>query len=195
MLQRLIFHCQQVFRQRDYSNIGKELHCAALNKANWSCTACGMYSGRRSSVERHIKNPKIHNGNATAILFTEYLLGRREGIYPPANRPSFGQKSKTFEEKVDEKIEDLFATRIAESSVLPSDDKIYLPHVIEAITRSRIREGATDWKGFIEILQARPNWNTTQGTVSTMEWQSAPVNNEYDLAKHKKWLEEAMSRY
>jgi hypothetical protein len=28
-----------------------------------------------------------------------------------------------------------------------------------------------------------------------MEWQSAPVNNEYDLAKHKKWLEEAMSRY
>jgi hypothetical protein len=154
-----------------------------------------MYSGRRSSVERHIKNPKIHNGNATAIPFTEYLLGRREGIYPPANRPSFGQKSKTFEEKVDEEIEILVAKRVAESCLMPANDKTYLPHVIKAMTRSTNREGATDWKGFIELLQARPNWNTTQGTVSTMEWQSAPVNNEYDLAKHKKWLEEAMSRY
>jgi hypothetical protein len=153
-----------------------------------------MYSGRRSSVERHIKNHKIHDGNATAIPFTEYLVGRREGIYPPADRPSFGHKSKTFEQKVDEEIENLAVKRVAESSLLPAYDKTYLPHTINAITRSRTRESATDWKGLIELLQAKPNYVTIPAPVSGMEGQSDHVNHVYevDVTELKKWVK-AMS--
>jgi hypothetical protein len=42
---------------------------------NWACNACGMASGRRESVQRHIINPRIHNGKANAIPFVQYLAG------------------------------------------------------------------------------------------------------------------------
>lgn len=49
---------------------------------NWACNACGMASGRRESVQRHIINPRIHNGKANAIPFVQYLAGLAKGMYP-----------------------------------------------------------------------------------------------------------------
>ena len=80
-------------------------------KANWSCTACGMYSGRRYCVQRHIDNPNIHEGKANAIPFVEYLVGRKEGLYPPKGKPSFGSKKRTIVDKTEDEIENLYARR------------------------------------------------------------------------------------
>lgn len=51
------------------------------SKMNYACDGCGMASGRRESVQRHINNPKIHNGRAHAIPFVEYLAGLARGTY------------------------------------------------------------------------------------------------------------------
>ena len=40
-----------------------------------------MSSGRRYSVERHIKT--LHDGFGVAIPFEEYVIGRRNGIFIP----------------------------------------------------------------------------------------------------------------
>jgi hypothetical protein len=93
-------------------------------KFNWSCTSCGMSSTKRYSVQRHIDN--IHDTHATAIPFVEYLIGRRNGLYPPGRRPSFTPKSKTtLKEKIEQEAENVFARRVAESAFPPAGDKLY----------------------------------------------------------------------
>ena len=44
-------------------------------KENWACAQCGMTSSRKESVMRHIVNPRIHNGRAQAVPYTDYLAG------------------------------------------------------------------------------------------------------------------------
>ena len=71
----------------------------------WSCTACGMSSGRKYSVRRHIENYKIHNGAGNIIPFVEYAIGRREGKYQPMHVRSFRRSSSTdYFEGAPEKI-------------------------------------------------------------------------------------------
>src|SRR6476659_5207639 len=96
------------------------LHSAAQMKANWSCTACGMYSGRRYCVQRHIDN--IHKGKANAIPFIEYLVGRREGLYPPNARPSFGSKKRTIVEKTQDECVNMYIHRNVETFLPPVGD-------------------------------------------------------------------------
>lgn len=52
-----------------------------MKKMNWTCTSCGMSSGRKFSVKRHIDNYNIHGGDGQVVSFVEYTLGRREGKY------------------------------------------------------------------------------------------------------------------
>lgn len=67
------------------------------SKPNWSCSKCGMYSSRRSSVKRHILTQ--HQGDGIAIPFADYIAGIRDGFYPSANRPLFkSTKSSNVEE-------------------------------------------------------------------------------------------------
>jgi hypothetical protein len=56
-------------------------------KPRWACSACGMYSSRRSSVKRHVVN--IHNGLSFVISFADYIAGRRQGVYFPNPIPSY----------------------------------------------------------------------------------------------------------
>jgi hypothetical protein len=51
------------------------------SKMNWACAECGMASGRKESVLRHINNPTIHNGNAIPVPFVQYLAGLARGAY------------------------------------------------------------------------------------------------------------------
>jgi hypothetical protein len=51
-----------------------------------------MYSSRRYSVKRHIQN--IHRGGANLISYTDYLIGRKSGIYLPGIYPTYIPKNK-----------------------------------------------------------------------------------------------------
>lgn len=68
-----------------------------LAKPNWACTNCGMSSGRRYNVERHIK--VMHQGYSQAIRFTEYVVGRCDGTVSipldvPKARPLYEKSEK-----------------------------------------------------------------------------------------------------
>jgi hypothetical protein len=45
-------------------------------KLNWRCNICGMSAGRRTSVQRHIDNPNIHNGNGRAVPLAQHRNAR-----------------------------------------------------------------------------------------------------------------------
>ena len=55
-----------------------------MSKPNWACSVCGMYSGRKESVRRHIDNPNIHMGNGIEISFSDSLLARLAGTLVPS---------------------------------------------------------------------------------------------------------------
>ncbi len=40
-------------------------------------------SNRKSNVKRHITN--LHDGNATLVVFIDYVVGRQTGIYQPSS--------------------------------------------------------------------------------------------------------------
>jgi hypothetical protein len=52
-----------------------------MEKPNWVCVSCGMWSSRKYSVERHIST--VHGGNSLMVSFIEYIVGRQTGIYRP----------------------------------------------------------------------------------------------------------------
>ncbi|HLG36566.1 MAG TPA: hypothetical protein VI338_00390, partial [Nitrososphaera sp.] len=74
-------------------------------KPNWACTNCGMSSGRRYNVQRHIE--KIHQGYSQVVRYTEYIVGRSGGLYSiPLDlltaRPSYETKEKADDSKDDQ---------------------------------------------------------------------------------------------
>ena len=62
-----------------------------MKKPNWVCTACGMWSSRRDSVKRHVKNQ--HNGYSWIVTYIDYLVGRDSGIYLPRAPPTYEKKT------------------------------------------------------------------------------------------------------
>jgi hypothetical protein len=98
------------------------------NKMNYACNACGMASGRRESVQRHINNPNKHNGNARVISFVEYLAGRAAGVYSIVSNPSrtrgpynvrdpeVQEMKGSFLDRIQKKVEEKVIDRIAENA-------------------------------------------------------------------------------
>ena len=82
-----------------------------MRRFNWSCNQCGMSSGRRYSVERHIKT--LHGGSGIAIPYEEYVLGRRNGIYIPKQRPRF----RRFEDQIEHVIDEEFRKKVIQTAV------------------------------------------------------------------------------
>jgi hypothetical protein len=170
-------------------------------KANWSCTACGMYSGRRYCVQRHIDNPKIHNGKANAIPFVEYLAGRRDGLYPPNVTPSYGsRKERTLEEKAEDELENIFAHRAAESFLPKVGDPVYGPLMKAVVNNVRAGQSRAHRAELLEIFtffrtNSKPDVAAAQGTTSMGAVQDDILNNDnilnndVDLTHCKKMLE------
>ncbi len=52
-----------------------------MARKNWSCSICGLSTGRNSSVKRH--NDNLHDGKATIVSYEEYITGVRSGSLPP----------------------------------------------------------------------------------------------------------------
>ncbi len=70
-------------------------------KPNWVCSICGMWSNRKYSVKRHIKNK--HEGNASLVKYIDYVVGRQSGIYQPSSSTSFPNSSETIYQQKEEK--------------------------------------------------------------------------------------------
>jgi hypothetical protein len=170
-------------------------HSAAYMKANWSCTACGMYSGRRYCVQRHIDNPNIHKGKANAIPFVEYLVGRREGLYPPNVRPSYGsRKERTLKEKAEDELKNIFARRAAESYLPKVGNPVYIPLMKAVVNNIKARQSRPDWEKLSEIIyfsqmNIKPDVAAAQGPTSKGAVQDGILNNDVDLTECKKILE------
>jgi hypothetical protein len=67
----------------------------------------------------------MHVGYGKAIPFVEYLVGRRNGWYPPRPTPSFTRPEKSLSDKMVEEAEKVFARRVAEGSLPPVGDPRY----------------------------------------------------------------------
>jgi hypothetical protein len=52
-----------------------------MEKPNWVCITCRMWSSRKYSVKRHILT--VHGGFSHMVSFIEYIVGRQTGIYRP----------------------------------------------------------------------------------------------------------------
>ena len=104
---------------------------------NWSCTVCGMSSGRKFSVKRHVQN--LHLGNGGIIPFVDYVSGRRSGSYPSQRSYQMSENSKKLSvtkkvgsmdfknlfDKVMVEIENDMARKIANAINKPADDPQY----------------------------------------------------------------------
>jgi hypothetical protein len=66
-----------------------------MGKPKWACASCGMYAGRKFSVQRHIKN--IHGGNANLVSYMDYQVGRKSGFYWPSLPPTYQSKDRRQE--------------------------------------------------------------------------------------------------
>jgi hypothetical protein len=62
-------------------------------KPNWVCTNCGMWSGRKDSVKRHVKNQ--HGGSSSIVSYINYLVGRDSGLYTQSTPPTYQRKTMT----------------------------------------------------------------------------------------------------
>jgi hypothetical protein len=74
-----------------YSTLG--LLYKMATKPNWVCTNCRMWSGRKDSVKRHVKNQ--HGGSSSIVSYINYLVGRDSGLYTPSTPPTYQRKTMT----------------------------------------------------------------------------------------------------
>jgi hypothetical protein len=84
-----------------------------MGKMKWSCISCGMSSSRKSSVQRHINNPNIHNGLGQVVPYLEYLIGRKEGNYRPQEVPQFTRSGAPYLNKIEAEVENQVIREIA----------------------------------------------------------------------------------
>jgi hypothetical protein len=79
----------------------------------WSCSTCGMSSGRKYSVQRHILNYNIHSGAGKVIPFIEYTIGTRQGKYQPQQVPNNTYSQPKFLDRIHIKITQELENQIA----------------------------------------------------------------------------------
>jgi hypothetical protein len=95
-----------------------------LSVPNWACSLCGMISGRRESVIRHINNPRIHAGQALAVPYIEFISRSKNGtpisssayVYRSRMKTMYGSPlvKETFYDKLVKRIEDINLEKFAE---------------------------------------------------------------------------------
>ena len=145
------------------------------------------------------RQPNIHKGKANAIPFVEYLVGRRDGLYPPNARPSYGSAQRTIMDKTADEVEKVFARRTAETILPPVGDCAYLPAMIELLNHINNRQQAPDWGQFFQILQflkikSKSNVETTRATGKEPIQNELLYNYGEGLEYYMKMLESATER-
>jgi len=89
-----------------------------LSVPNWACSFCGMISGRRESVIRHIKNPRIHAGRALAVPYVEFISRFKNGTPISSSAYVYRSRIKTMHKPplVEETLYDRLVKRIEEKN-------------------------------------------------------------------------------
>lgn len=116
---------------------------------NWACNTCGMASGRKESVERHINNPRKHNGRAIAIPFVQYIAGLVGGAYPGIihnplktiaarefRNPDDQQMKGSFFDEIQERVREKTIDKIAEEMINPTSSSspfLSMPNITYSI--------------------------------------------------------------
>lgn len=96
-----------------------------MSKPNWACSACGMYSSKKESVLRHIRNKNVHNGYASVIPFVDSLIARQSGFYAGQyeGRKNLFRHLNTgfelFQKALPEKLAEKLAEKWASASLQP----------------------------------------------------------------------------
>jgi hypothetical protein len=128
-----------------------------MKKSNWICNACGMSSGRRTSVQRHIDNPNIHNGGSRAVPLADYSVRLRTGIYQRRSPQMTSSESTDLDDlmiKIEKEVENQLIREIAGRifSRLPNDDFRY--NKLESLARGYIDNKMS--KGLVRELFKSP---------------------------------------
>lgn len=131
-----------------------------MKKTNWICNACGMSFGRRTSVQRHIDNPNIHNGDSRAVPLADYSVRRTAGIYQ-RRAPQVTSSESTLDDlmiKIEKEVENQLIREIARRifSRLPNDDFRY--NKLESLARDYIDNKMS--KGLVRELFKSPGWQS-----------------------------------
>ena len=108
---------------------------------------CGMSAGRRTSVQRHIDNPNIHNGNGHAVPFAGHRS--RQGSSIGMSRTAFQISSSGPSDpdnliiRVEKEVENEIVREIARRifNRLPKDD--YRFEILESQARAHISAKST----------------------------------------------------
>jgi hypothetical protein len=150
-----------------------------------------MYSGRRWCVQRHIDH--LHKGKANAIPFVEYVVGRKEGLYPQAQRPSYGsQKKRSLVDKMEDELQNVYARKVAESYFPPVGDRAYYPAITDLINHINNEHSCSHRNQLfemLELLQARRNQNGDLKATTTATARKYEYMQVYDLGKSKRKLQ------
>ncbi len=76
-----------------------------------------MCSGRKESVDRHIQNPRIHNGRAIPIPYVEYIAGFQRGLYGPPTAYQYLRRNRNIRHGTEKTLLDKFHEKFAEITI------------------------------------------------------------------------------
>lgn len=161
-------------------------------KNNWTCSACGMSSGRRYSLQRHINNKNIHAGKGTIIPTPEYLAGVNLGLYNPSFDSLVNTQSRIMSEhqapvqKKDRQKFDGAAINMNDSQA-GEGTKIYFRKRIERIAEHDADEMIKSWKG-------KPADYILADTALDLRGYEMALDGKLDLAAEIEKLFEASMR-
>ena len=108
---------------KSLKEIVKNNHIEDLSVPNWACSFCGMISGRRESVVRHINNPRIHAGQALVVPYIEFISRSKNGTPIASSAYVYRSRIKTngsplveetFYDKLAKRIEEINLEKLAE---------------------------------------------------------------------------------
>jgi hypothetical protein len=83
----------------------------------WICVNCGQPSSRKSNIQRHIKIR--HNSVGGFVSFTDYLAGRKTGVYQPTSPPTYYSKKTNSIDIFMEEANRELARKIINQNFLP----------------------------------------------------------------------------
>jgi len=113
-----------------------------MAKLNWRCNICGMSAGRRTSVQRHIDNPNIHNREGVAVSFTEYSTRLGTHDYSPRQATQEASplpaEAKSLVIRVEKEVENEIVKEVAKRlfQSIPRDDPRFT--TLESLSRAYI---------------------------------------------------------
>ena len=121
-------------------------------KLNWRCNICGMSAGRRTSVQRHIDNPNIHNGNGRAVPLAQHRNAQGWSINRSQRVPQITSSERSDPEsmavRVEKEVENEIVREVARRiyNSVPKDETRY--KMLEILARKQIFRRTT--KGLVK---------------------------------------------